>query len=133
MTGEPNRNDQTRGSQAHREPASSQVHLTSIAFTLAPLLDVNRGLWGWVTCIVNNAFKLDGITLRQTSQSLLSLSWPARRDRTGQQHPYFRLLKNTDRQQLERAIFSALGLDPTKTGQRPPPNTTIPSGARSDS
>ncbi len=87
------------------------LHITSVAFINARPADVRTGLLGWVTCVLNHAVLLDGITLRRTADGQLALSYPARRDRTGNQHPYIRPLDDAARQHLEREIFKALRCD----------------------
>ena len=44
------------------------------------------GLLGWLSLRIGNLL-LDGVALRRTSRGDLTLSWPARRDRGGRDHP----------------------------------------------
>ena len=68
------------------------------------------GLLGWVSCRLNGNLQLGGIALRRTLEGRLTLSFPAKRDRTGQQWYYIRPLDSSTRRAIERQVFSALGV-----------------------
>ena len=89
----------------------TQIQLTSIAFTAAPPAEVRTGLLGWVTCVVNDGLLLDGVTLRRTRDDRLTLSYPARRDSTGQQHHVVRPINDEARRAVEAQVFRALGIE----------------------
>ena len=79
----------------------------------APPHLAERGLIGFVSAVVNDALELDGLTLRRTlGDGRLTLSFPARRDRSGQQRAYFRPVGDAVRREIERQVFQALGLEP---------------------
>ena len=86
------------------------IEVTSVGFTAAPPADEKRGLLGWVTCVVNCALMLDGITFRRTLAGKYTLSFPARRDASGREHPYFRPLDDDVRRDLQHQMFQALGI-----------------------
>ena len=84
--------------------------ITDIRFSAAPATDVACGLLGWVSCVLNGSFHIDGISLRRTVDDRLALSFPARIDRTGQKHFFLRPLDDSARRETEHQIFTALGL-----------------------
>jgi hypothetical protein len=90
---------------------TTPIHISDV--TLAAATDGERaaGLVGWVSCTVGHALRLDGITLRRTTDHRLTLSFPARTDRRGRQHPFVRPLDDCARRAFELAVFRALGLD----------------------
>ena len=53
---------------------------------------------------------LDGMTLRRTLRGELRLSYPARRDRSGRDHPLVRPVDDAMRRVIEAQVFEALGL-----------------------
>ncbi len=85
--------------------------VTSLAFANASTSEVSSGLLGYVSCVVGDVLLLDGITLRRTRQGRLTLSFPARRDSTGKQHPYIRPLNEAARRNIEDQIFAKLGIE----------------------
>lgn len=87
------------------------ITISSVAFTKAGDADVRTGLLGYVTCILNDALMLDGITLRRTADGRLALSYPSRRDGRGRQHPLVRPIGDAVRRDLERQVFAQLGIE----------------------
>src|SRR5262245_23693969 len=79
-----------------------------------PLFDFRHsrppGGEGWVSATMNGSLRFDGISVRRTADGRLALSFPARRDTTGKQHPYLRPLDDATRRDIEHQIFAALGL-----------------------
>ena len=84
--------------------------VTSIRFAPAGEADRRTGLLGWITCTVGHLV-LDGITVRRTREGRLTLSFPARRSRGGEQHAYIRPLDDRARLAIEREVFRAIDLD----------------------
>lgn len=72
------------------------------------------GILGWTSFIIADSVRVDGVAVRRTAAGRLALSWPARRDRAGIDHPYVRPIDDTTRRQLEDAILRALGLAPAE-------------------
>lgn len=87
------------------------LRITSVGFTSASPTDVRTGLLGWVTCVIDDALLIDGITLRRTADGRITLSYPARRDGSGRQHFFVRPLDDDARRYLERQIFAKLGVE----------------------
>ena len=77
--------------------------------------DAERGLLGYIACVVNGVLKLDGLTLRRTADRRLALSWPARTDRLGQRHAFVHPISDEARRDVEHQVFQQLGLAPEAT------------------
>ena len=73
--------------------------------------DVMTGLLGYVELTLNGGLRLTGIALRRTRGGELRLSFPARRDRTGQDHPVVYPLDAETRRVVESQVLEALGLN----------------------
>jgi hypothetical protein len=73
--------------------------------------EVANGLIGYVSCILNGTFHLDGLALRRTIDGRRALSFPSRRDGAGRQHFYIRPMDNIARMEIEAQVFKALGID----------------------
>ena len=89
---------------------SKEVKITDIKFAAASSKDVEGGLLGWASCSLNGALRLDGLAVRRTADGHLALSFPARKDSVGRQHPIVRPLDDHARREIEHAVFCALGL-----------------------
>jgi hypothetical protein len=70
--------------------------------------EVRTGLLGYLS-VQLGPLLLDGITLRQTAEGRLTLSFPARTDRAGRRHSYVRPVDDAARQAIEREILGQLG------------------------
>ena len=86
----------------------SGIHVSEVRFSGATEQDEQTGLLGFVACTVNGSLRLAGITLRRTRGGELVLSFPARRDRWGADHPLIRPLDSTVRRAFEDQILGAL-------------------------
>jgi len=72
--------------------------------------DERAGLLGYLS-VFYGALILDGITLRRTAEGRLTLSFPARTDRSGNRHAYFRPVDDEARQQIERELLKGMVSD----------------------
>ncbi len=81
--------------------------------TLSPALqhDRARGLIGFVQIVINDTIALDGVTLRVDSDGRRYLGYPSRDTRGGSRFPYIRPLDENARQDVQRQVFAALGID----------------------
>ena len=82
--------------------------ISDVRFTHGTPADVATGLLGWISCCVDDRLVIDGIAVRRTLDGRAVLSFPARRDRRGADHPYIRPVDGPARHDIERAIFKAL-------------------------
>jgi hypothetical protein len=92
------------------------VRITEVNLTASSPGDRATGLLGYVAATLNGTVRLDGLILRRTASGQLALSFPARRDARGNQHPYVRPVDDASRRDIEHQIFTALGLGETVGG-----------------
>jgi hypothetical protein len=91
-------------------PDHTALHISNIKFTAASPDDVATGLVGYVSAVLNSSVKIDCLTLRRAAaDGHLLLSYPAKRDATGRQHPIIRPLDDEARREIEAQVFEALG------------------------
>jgi len=88
----------------------SDIKIDHVQFTPAKSNEVKSGLRGWISCILNGRIQLDGISLRKTRSGKLTISFPHRHDKMGNQHFYIRPLDSTARKVIQRQVFQELGL-----------------------
>ena len=84
------------------------IDISDVVFSAAGPSEVEKGVLGFITCVINGAVRLDGVTLRRTLDGRLTLSFPARRDGLGRSHYYIRPVGDSARRSLERQVFQAL-------------------------
>ena len=87
-----------------------EIRISQVQFTAFTPDGIRTGLIGWIACILNDRIQLDGITLRKTQGGLMTLSFPARQDRAGNQHFYVQPLDTTTCREIETQVFQALGI-----------------------
>src|SRR5688572_4964809 len=95
--------------------------ITGITFTPAADWHRDRGLLGFIRCVVDGALVLDGVTLRRTLDNRLTLSFPEREDGVGRRHPIIRPIDDEARLQIEAAIIGSLAWG-TNSSTEPPPS-----------
>ena len=83
-------------------------HITDVDFKAAPSEITEKGLVGWISCTVDETFRLSGITLRTTEDEKLTLSYPARKTKDGGQHFFFRPVDDRARRAIEHQILGAM-------------------------
>ena len=64
-------------------PVEQRPRVSSVGFTRSTEAEFKSGLIAWLTCVIDDAVMLDGLTLRRTLDGRLTISYPARRDRSG--------------------------------------------------
>ena len=89
------------------------IQVSDVRFIVAPTGFQRTGLIGWIRCVVNGCLQIDGLSLRRTADGRTVVSFPARRDATGQQHFYVQPLGDEARRDIEFQILKALGLGET--------------------
>ena len=90
---------------------SKSISITDMRLTFSSSEEASSGLLGYVAFTVNGRLRLDGVTVRRTVEGDITLSFPARRDQAGREHPYIRPLDDVTRRELEQAVFGALGIE----------------------
>lgn len=96
----------------------SSLQIGDVRFTSSA--SDRSGLLGWVSLTLNDSVRLDGLALRRTLRARLTLSFPVRKDRSGNKHPLVRPLDNETRVEIERQVFEALGLEESIACTAPP-------------
>ena len=86
-----------------------RLDLADVRFTPASEGDARRGLLGFVSFQIGR-LRIDGVTIRRTTNGRLALSFPARRDRQGRDHPYLQPLDDKARRAIEHKVIDALAL-----------------------
>ncbi len=86
--------------------------ITAVDFVQARPSQIKTGLLGHVSIVVDDALKLDGISLRRTRRGYPVLVYSCRRSRDGRDHPYIRPVSDAVRRRIEREVFRTLGLEP---------------------
>lgn len=84
--------------------------VTNVRFTPATCRDVRSGLLGFVSFLLGGCMHVDGVSVRKTAAGRTTLTFPARRDSRGQDHPYLRPVDQQTRISIESQIFASLGL-----------------------
>jgi DNA-binding cell septation regulator SpoVG len=84
------------------------LEISEVVFTTATAALAQTGLLGFVSCCLNRALRLDGLTLRRTQDGKLTLSFPARRDARGRQHHFVRPIDDETRREIERQVIEAI-------------------------
>ena len=88
----------------------SALRVSDVKFTAGTPMQADDGLLGFVSCVYG-ALHLDGLSLRRTLDGRMALSFPARVDSAGRQHPYIRPLDDSARREIESEVFKHLGLE----------------------
>ena len=84
--------------------------VTEVRLSPVTRQDRQRGLLGFVRCVLGGSVLIDGVALRRTTDGVLALSFPVRRRARGRFHGVLRPLDNRARLEIERQVFAALGL-----------------------
>jgi len=92
-----------------------EVKISDVKFSAASPAEIETGHLGYVSVVLNGALRLDGLAVRRTADGRFTLSFPARRDASGQQHYYLRPLDDAARRDIEFQVFRALGLKEAMT------------------
>ncbi len=91
------------------------MKVSEVRFKCADSSQSATGLLGYITCVLDGKLRMDGITLRRTADGRLCLSYPARRDREGRDHPYMRPIDHATRIEIEGQVFNQLSISVQRT------------------
>ena len=75
-----------------------------------PRLSTDTHAAHYLTFVVNEGLRLDGVALRVTRDGRTTLSFPAKRTRGGQTKPYLRPSDDETREVIERQVLGALAV-----------------------
>jgi DNA-binding cell septation regulator SpoVG len=67
------------------------------------------GLIGFASFLLDGCVRVDGVAVRRTAGGVPALSFPARRDRQGRDHPYIRPIDDETRLAIELQVLEQLG------------------------
>lgn len=82
--------------------------VAEIRFVPARAADRATGLMGFVSLVLHEDLCVDGISVRRTRDGRYVLSFPTRRDGSGNQHPIVWPLTPAARARIEAAVLSEL-------------------------
>ena len=85
--------------------------ITRVTMITGSSSELQSGLLGWVSFDLDQVLRVDGVALRRRLDGRLTLSFPCRRGRAGDSHPYLRPLDAQARTIIERQVFRELGLE----------------------
>ena len=80
-----------------------------LRFNPAPTRLTRRGMRGWLTLRIDRLV-VDGVSLRESPNGALALSFPERRDSANRRHAVVRPQDDGTRRAIEEQVFSALGV-----------------------
>lgn len=89
---------------------SSDIDVSVAAFSSASPRDVESGLLGWLTLLVDRVVVVDSVALRRTLRGELRLSFPGRQVGNGRR-PYVRPVDDAARREIERQVLAAIDRD----------------------
>ena len=90
-----------------------RIEVSEIRFHAATPADVERGLLGWTSFVLNGVVLIDGVTLRRSVENRPFLSFPERRVSGRRKHFYVRPLNDRARRDIEYQVLKALNLEVT--------------------
>ena len=82
--------------------------ITDVHLAIPPEDSADRGLIGFVSFTLNGGLHIESLTMRQTSDGRLTLSYPSRKDQQDQRHFIVRPLNDEVRRDIERQIMDAI-------------------------
>ena len=88
----------------------AELVVTEVTYTPASEHDERAGLLGYIAIVLNEALRIDGLTLRRSNDGRLYLAYPCRTDASGRRHPLSRPLDEEARRLIEDQVFAELGI-----------------------
>lgn len=80
-----------------------------VSFVPAPERLEASGLVGWVSFLIDDALRADGVTVRRTKRGRYVLSYPLREDAAGKPHYALRPINTATRRLIEARVLGELG------------------------
>lgn len=84
------------------------ISIDRVKFTPAPIDQTRTGLVGYVSAVVNDTLRIDGVCVRRTMAGSLCLSWPERRDGSGRRHALIQPISDAARLRVEEQVLAAI-------------------------
>ena len=104
------------GAMENRISNGPAIRIDRVELKASSPEDQHAGLLGWVSFTLCGALRVEGVALRRTSDGRRKLSFPERKDRSGQRHDLLRPLDQHARRAIETAVFEALGMAVSAAG-----------------
>jgi hypothetical protein len=86
------------------------IDISRLRYVPADPFERRNGLFGYLSLDVNDALRLDGITVRRTRDGRLTLSYPVRTNERGVEFFVVRPIRDDVRLAIEHRVFEDLGL-----------------------
>ena len=86
----------------------ADLRISGLRLSPATAEDSARGLLGFVSFLLNDRVRVDGVAVRRKLDGGLTLAWPARTDTEGRRHPLVRPIDDAARRDLEAQVLAAL-------------------------
>ncbi len=84
------------------------VRVVRVRFTPAPAGASRGTLVGYVSFVLEEMGRLDGLALHRAGPGRYGLNYPGRKDQAGRRHPFFRPKNQATREAIEREVIEAL-------------------------
>ncbi len=84
------------------------LRVTRIRFVPAPAICRSGTLLGYVSFVLEDMGRLDGLALHRAGPGRYGLNYPGRKDQAGRRHPFFRPKNQATREAIEREVIEAL-------------------------
>jgi len=81
---------------------------SSMQFNEAPQIHRDKGVIGWVSFTIFDAFRLSGVVVKENRQGVVSLTYPANQKEEKLYH-WVRPINNHTRLKVEEEILGAIG------------------------
>jgi hypothetical protein len=88
-----------------------EIEVSEIRFHAATPVDMEGGLRGWTSFVLNGAVRIDGVAVRRSAKNRLFLSFPMRRASGRRKHFYVRPLDDQARREIEGQVLGALNFE----------------------
>lgn len=95
--------------------ATNNLTVSEIRFAAATAGEQVGGLIGFLSFVIGESLRLDGITLRRTKSGRLTLSFPKRTDSNGREHAFVYPIDHHARLSIEEQVFNQLGFPVAET------------------
>ncbi len=92
---------------------TQQIRISGVQFSAASRADADTGFLGFIHCVLNDTVRLDCLVLRRTLDCRRVISFPARTDSSGRRRFIVSPVNDRARREIERQIFSQLGIEET--------------------
>ncbi len=86
----------------------TDLRVSEVRFTPAPIWWKEKGLLGWVSCVLDKALGVGGLGVRRTADGRMTLSFPGAKDRNGDLHHHVWPMDSATRESIESQVMGEL-------------------------